>query len=176
MVDEQEHPADQLARQWKAAIAVCRNRVYGARQAIALVYLTAHITPPIRDLDDSLAAMRAQGTEPQLFWLSWSALEDPLRDRIALDAEPAAEIARDVLAYLDEASLLRFKGWRLAAGAPAYPGQCWCYSPRAALAYWTNWGANSPLWRYRASGAYGFVSHAPALPLWAYGRKDAAHG
>jgi hypothetical protein len=175
VIEEHEHPADQLARQWKAAGEVCRNRVYGALEPVALLYLTAHLSPPTRELDESIAAMRAHGAEPQLFWLSWSALEDPLRERIGQGAEPAAAIAKDVLAYLDEASLLRFKGWRLGQASPVKSAHLWRYARRAARPYWSQLGVKDQLWRYQPSKTYRFAGREPALPIWTYG-KDVKHG
>jgi hypothetical protein len=171
---EMERPADQLARQWKAATDLCART---HRNTIgALIYLTAHLTPPSRDLTESIEEMRRCDPQARLHWLSWSALEAPLKKVTDRGEQPQASIATDILSYLDAASVLRFRGW---VASNVFEGdlETWKYERSRVRHYFVDTPEISlPTWRYTPrAGKYGFVQSALPGPCWLYQRR-AQHG
>jgi hypothetical protein len=168
---EEERPADQLARQWKAAIDYCMRELRGTLAPAALVYLTPHLAPPSHDLDESIAEMHKYGDGANLFWLSWSSLEAPLRDLVGMNAVPQASIAEDILAYLDEVGVLRFHSWRSSGYASELV--MWRYHRPPVQPYFVeveNLSLRST-WLYSESASYSFVETQPPTPVWTYSRS-----
>jgi hypothetical protein len=111
----EETEADQLARQVKATLDFYGHHQRGGTELAALVYVTADLTCPKAELEESAEAIRRLRlrAQPPLYWLSWSAL-GPILDRESAHGElPGRLVAEDLLEYLREANVLRFRGWRL---------------------------------------------------------------
>lgn len=141
-------PADQLARQWEAALHREKNeRSFAPR---ALVYLTRHMSMPEAELMISLGALRNRGFQDvPLYWLSWSSLERPLRRVVDAGTSPCSTIAVDLLAYLDAADVLRFHGWRI--GPAGSSRGVWTYSEGLAAPYFARFAVPRGTWCYDTS-------------------------
>lgn len=161
-----EPPGDQLARQWVSALSWrARHREFG-RPAV-LLYVTAHLKPPTFDLAQSLKALEAAGVpDAPLAWLPWSTLEEVLL-QFAADGIPA-RIRDDLIAYLDAADVLRYRGWTFSNVEIAASSTRWQYT-RPTSTYFTAMSApRGPAWRYRKSRRYFGSLVFPAGTRWSY--------
>jgi hypothetical protein len=155
--DGEETDADQLARQVKATLDYYGHRERAGIEIAALIYVTADLTLPESDLKKSAAAIDRLGlrTPPPVYWLSWSAL-GPLLDWERAHGElPGSLIAEDLLEYMREAGVLRFRGWRIEEPDRTPPSQgavyaCWSYHARTSRYFdRLSWQENGPGWTYR---------------------------
>lgn len=155
----EETEADQLARQAKATLDFYGHRERGGVELAALVYVTAHLTSPEPDLEKSVKAIGHLGLSvpPPLYWLSWSALAPLLERESARGEFPGHLIAEDLLEYLREANVLRFRGWRL-------DERKWQLPLHETI---------SAGWSYRAFGEryFGELAQQDAGPAWTYRQR-----
>lgn len=134
---------DQLAREWHGITDHYRERA----KVTALIYLTPHAVPPRGDLEESAQAL---GTAAScLWWLSWSTLVPILEQQVASADRMSPLVAADLLEYLHEVGVARFRRWQLAANWQRNP--CWRYqttrlTPR--VRYWRDSSRKEPGWRY----------------------------
>jgi hypothetical protein len=111
------HERDQLVKYWQEL----QRRYIASEIATAIVYLTAHLTPPLADLDESFAL---DGTM-KLGWLSWYDI-----CRIAADIShrsPKDLPAKDLAELLHHRGFGTFRGFRdgLRPALPASPRFFW---------------------------------------------------
>lgn len=129
--------SDQLARQWHGVTF----HYAGRSKVAALLYITPHADPPITELGESASAMGDHAAH--LWWLSWSSLAPILERQLDVGDRVSKLVADDLLIYLQEADLLRFRGWRL---SPTWRfNDCWRYR----CEYWRDYSLAAPSWRYR---------------------------
>lgn len=125
---------DQLARQWSGVASHHGNR----STVSALLYVTPHVEPPTTELEESAIALGSQASS--LWWLSWSSLAPILERQMEVGDRVSKLVAEDLLAYLREADVLRFRGWRMVRA-----WKHWRYRNR----YWTRFSPTNPRWRYQ---------------------------
>ncbi|NMO19392.1 hypothetical protein HPC49_18705 [Pyxidicoccus fallax] len=109
---------DQLVDYWRA---LASGNIRPSRadtsatviRGVKLVYVTAHGTMPIADLDESWK--RLTGEEPSLarfYWLSWRDLHSLVTQEPPTPTdESQRNLRRDIAALLERKSLLRFRGF-----------------------------------------------------------------
>ena len=101
-----ERPYDQLVTEWRQVVFLAQQ-TRPQRQPI-LIYLTAHMIPPMEDLRESVRSANRTSTRVQrpfeCYWLSWRHL------RQIVDAQPDP-LQRDLLALLDHLDLTFFAGF-----------------------------------------------------------------
>jgi hypothetical protein len=135
---------DQIKRQWISACAHLQRHHRSMRVAVHL-YITAHLTMPAKDMEESLQALIAAGiTSPTLMWLPWSALAS------TLEAHSGNVVATDLLSYMREVGVLRFRGWSGLVSVSRHP---WAYSGRSRRSYWAGLGGQpkQPRWTFRSA-------------------------
>lgn len=162
-VTDDEPPGDQLARQWVSALAwSVRHRGFGRPRV--LLYVTAHLKPPADDLAQSLNALEDAGHPgAPLAWLAWSALEDVLL-RFSAVGIPA-RIRNDLIAYLDAADVLRYRGWTFSEVTLAAQ---WRYTRPISTYFNAITAPRHPSWRYRKSARYFASVVLPTGARWSY--------
>lgn len=162
--EDSYEPVDQLAREWEAALFLAQSDA--AFRPRALIYLTRHLSVPRDELAGSHAELLKRGiARPPIYWLSWSALEEPLRREAREGDHPAAAIAAEVLEYLDSVGVLRFSGW---GRVPAPTGESWQYAGDSERPYFMGLSLRAPTWQYESSGTRYLDVRKPTTPNWSY--------
>ena len=121
---------DQLAREWKSACDHCATEWRGQRSLGGLLYVTAHLTLPNADFDQAFAALKNRPCPPPSFyWLPWSGLSAQFTPE---HIGAHTFVVADLLRYLSETKLLRFKGWN----HTCLGGAVWRYARPETRPYW----------------------------------------
>jgi hypothetical protein len=150
---------DQLARQWMAG---CEWAAPRSHHIAALIFLTAGLSAPTKDLEETVDAMEGREHPPiRLWWLSWATLL-PLLAEI-----PDNPVASDLARYLREAGVARFLRWPEISTTRV----SWNYRAFVVPDYWQ--GLTPPLsfWRYGTpKRAYwcAFLSSTKNKQQWSY--------
>ncbi|MFY2563105.1 hypothetical protein ACN469_36255 [Corallococcus terminator] len=166
-------PVDQLARQWRSTVDFYHRHQPGRVEVVALLYITAHLSVPVDDVTSSTEEILKLGLRaPPIYWLPWSALVPILENEVQQGQHPACLIAEDLLAYLRQAAVSRFRGWRV--GEVAQEGLGWRYAAAIRPPYWQKVGeVPDACWTYQKPRSGYFKSLAAPGPtavddVWRY--------